>query len=181
MRTILDPENQSSLFWSSDSYRSKVKTPIEYINSSLRALDADASGIDLPQLNDDMGMHLFTRDEPDGYSELGSNWVDTASMLNRIDFARALAQNRENEYLWDPLSLLDERNLTTADQIVDFFDEQLFQNTLPQANRNLLLDYLTTDTDGTARPLDRSRPQEFERRMQDFVSLLLSMPQWHFQ
>jgi hypothetical protein len=181
MRTILDPVNQTNLFWSPDSYRSKVKTAVEYINSSLRALDAEASGADLPQLNDEMGMHLFTRDEPDGYSELGSHWVDTASMLNRIDFVRALAQNSNNEYLWDPLSLLDEFNLVTAEDIIDFFDELLFQNTLPEANRNLLLEYLTTDTSGAPKPLERSKPQEFQQRIQEFVGLLLSMPQWHFQ
>ena len=181
MNTILDPANQSNLFWSPSAYRNKVKTPVEFINSSLRALDAETSGAGLPQLNDGMGMHLFTRDDPDGYSELGCNWIDTASMLKRISFARDLAQNRNAESLWDPLGLIDEKNLESPEQIVGFFDEMLFQSTLSAANKNLLVVYLITNINGMPQPLDRAKPQEFQERIQQFVSLLLSMPQWNFQ
>ena len=181
MNTILDPANRSNLFWSPSTYRNKVKTPVEYINSSLRVLDAEASGAGLPQLNDGMGMHLFTRDDPDGYPEVGTHWIDTASMLKRISFARDLAQNRNAEYLWDPVGLIDERNLESAEQIVGSFDELLFQNTLSAANKNLLVVYLITNLNGMPQPLDRSKPQEFQERIQQLVSLLLSMPQWNFQ
>ncbi len=181
MNTILDPARQSNVFWSSRAYRNKVKTPVEYINSSLRALDAETSGAGLPQLNDGMGMHLFTRDDPDGYSELGSHWIDTASMLKRISFARDLAQNRTTRYVWDPIAVIDEHRLETAEQIVDYFNELLFQNTLSEANKNLLVTYLTTNLDGEPEPLDGSRPEDFRERIQQFVSLLLSMPQWNFQ
>ncbi|TKJ38165.1 MAG: hypothetical protein CEE38_05250 [Planctomycetes bacterium B3_Pla] len=181
MQTILDPVNQSNIFWSQSAYRSKVKTPIEYINSSLRALDATAGGKGLPGLNDAMGMHLFTRDDPDGYSELGFDWIDTASMLERIDFVRELSRDSNAEYYWDAILFLDERNLETAAQIVDYFDELLFQNTLPEANRNLLLEYLATDANGEPRRLNRLNPQDFQRRTQEFAGLLLSMPQWNFQ
>lgn len=181
MNAILDPENQSNLFWSPGAYRNKVKTPIEYINSSLRVLDAEASGIDLPQINDGMGMHLFSRDDPDGYSEIGSNWIDTASMLQRISFARDLAQNRNAEYSCDIVGLIGEKNLRTPIQIVDFFNELLYQNTLSEANKNLLMTYLTTNFDGVDEPLDRTKRQDFQQRLQQFVSLLLSMPQWNFQ
>ena len=181
MDTILDPVNQSSLFWSETAYRTKVKTPVEFINSSLRALDAGASGKGLPGLNNAMGMHLFTRDDPDGYSELGFDWIGTASMLERIDFVRDLAQNRKSDYYWDALLFMDERNLETTLQIVAYFDELLYQNMLPEANRSLLLDYLATNSDGVRLRLDRMDPQAFKERVEEFVGLLLSMPQWNFQ
>jgi len=181
MGAILDPVNQSSPFWSETAYRTKVKTPIEFINSSLRALDAFASGNGLPELNEAMGMHLFTRDDPDGYSELGFDWISTASMLERIDFVRDLSQNRRADYHWDALLFMDERNLETTLQIVAYFDELLYQNMLPEANRSLLLDYLTTNSDGVPMRLNRLNPQAFKDRVEKFVGLLLSMPQWNFQ
>jgi hypothetical protein len=181
MRTIPDPVNQSNIFWSQIAYRSKVKTPIEYINSSLRALEADISGKELPQLNDTMGMHLFTRDDPDGYSELGFDWIDTASMLERIDFVRGLAENRNTEYIWDPLRVLEERSLETADQIVNFFNELFYQNTLTIANKFLLLNYLTTDENGNPISLDGMNTQDLQEQIQETVGLTLSLPQWHFQ
>jgi hypothetical protein len=181
METMLDPVDQSSPFWSKTAYRTKVKTSVEFINSSLRTIDADANGDGLPGLNDDMGMHLFTRDDPDGYSELGSDWIDTSSMLERIDFVRDLTQNRKNDYSWDSLLFLDQRNLETPVQIVDYFDELLYQNTLPEANRNILIEYLSTNSDGVSLRLNRSAAQDFKPRVEDFVGLLLSMPQWNFQ
>lgn len=181
MRTILDPVDQSNLFWSEMAYRDKVKTPIEYINSSLRVLDAQADGDRLPQLNDAMGMALFTRDDPDGYSELGSDWIDTASMLERIEFANALAENGNADTTWETGSFLEAWNLTEPEQIIDFFDEMLYQRTLSDANRSLLLQYLTTDDTGQPEPLDPSNTNEFQRRVQDLVGLMLSLPQWHFQ
>ena len=75
MRVILDPRRQQSAFWQDIGYRGKIKTPIEYINSSLRALDADISGTELPEYNSELGMELFVRDDPDGYSEFGLSLI----------------------------------------------------------------------------------------------------------
>jgi Protein of unknown function (DUF1800) len=181
MRAILDPADQVNLFWSETAHRAKVKTAVEFINSSLRALGADADGEDLPQLNDAMGMALFTRDDPDGYSEVGSDSIDTASMLERIEFANDLAENREDAFGWDSLGLLDAGGVESPEEIVDFFDEILFQGTLPEANRDLLLQYLTTDADGEPKALEREDTEDFQRRIEELVGLMLSLPQWNFQ
>jgi hypothetical protein len=181
METILDPQGQAGYFWSATAYRSKVKTPIEYINSSLRALGAAATGKDLPGRNDAMGMHLFTRDEPDGYSELGFDWMDTATMLERIEFVRALADNRDSDFGWDSLGVLAAEGLTTPDHIVDYFDGILFQHTLSQADRMLVLEFLSTDDQGQLRPLDPDNRADFQQRVQACVGFMLSLPQWHFQ
>jgi hypothetical protein len=181
MRTILDPESQSSVFWSEIAHRSKVKTPIEYINSSLRALEADITGAELPELSARMGMHLFTRDDPDGYSELGYDWIDTASMLERIDFVRELAENRNNKYTWESFIAIGRREPGTADEIVNFFNELLYQNTLSIANTYLLLNYLTTDVNGMPVSIEDMNRQALEQQMRKSVGFMLSLPQWHFQ
>jgi len=180
LETILDPVNQASLFWSAPMYRNKVKTPIEYINSSLRALGAEASGEDLPGFNKAMGMHLFTRDEPDGYSELGSDWMDTASMLERVDFVRELAANSNTAFTWNSLALLD-MGLTTPEQIVTLSDTLLFQNSLSDASKTLVLEYLQTDESGHLLPLDPANQAKFQARVQACIGLMLSLPEWHFQ
>ncbi len=181
MHTILDPVSQSNLFWSETVYRDKVKTPIEYINSSLRVLDAQADGEGLPGLNDAMGMALFTRDDPDGYSELGSDWIDTASMLERIEFVNELAENNNTAYTWETARLLEAWDLQEPEQIIDFFDEMLYQRTLSDANRSLLLQYLTTDETGQPEPLNHRDVSEFQMRVEELLGLMLSLPQWHFQ
>jgi uncharacterized protein (DUF1800 family) len=181
MRAILDPAGQEGLFWSDIAYRTKVKTAVEYINSSLRALDAHADGEELPELNDAMGMELFVRDDPDGYSEIGSDWIDTASMLQRIEFVNELAENRANAYTWDAAAFLQGWNLQAPEEIVAFFDEVFYQGTLSEDNQNLLLQHLTTDENGEPKPLDPVDTEDFQRRVRELVGLMLSLPQWHYQ
>ncbi len=180
MRVILDPEDQADRFWQDLAYRSKIRTPIEYINASLRLLEVDTCGKDLPDHSDDMGMHLFTRDEPDGWDEAGISWADTAQFHQRVEFNRRLSKNEDDDFTWDTRGFLDRHGIATADEIVDFFATVMFHGTLSPANRNLLIEFVTTDEEGTPRPLVPGRAEYF-RRVEDLVGLLLSSPQWHFQ
>ncbi len=171
---------EESPFWAPDYFRAKVKTPLEFINSSLRALDGISSGNDLPDLNDEMGMHYFTRDEPDGWSESGLDWIDTGTMLSRIEFARELADNGDRDYTWDTDSFLAERGLTTAEAVVDYFSGLLYQGSLPATNRAQLIEFLNSDSSGNPLTFSLART-DAERRVRELVGLLLSLPLWNFQ
>ena len=113
MRTILDPAKQQNAFWQDIGYREKIKTPIEFINSSIRALNADVSGDDLPDYNSKLGMELFVRDDPDGYSEIGTDWMDTATLLERMTFAQIIAENADKDVKWDAEALFSEKGPDT--------------------------------------------------------------------
>ncbi len=180
LRTILRPATQDSLFWSRSAFAAKVKTPIEFINSSLRALHANATGTGLPSFNDELGMHLFTRDEPDGWSEVGLDWIDTGTMLARLRFAQDLPANNVNDVTWDAAAWARENKITTAESVVDHFDHLLFHDKLPAANRRILVDFATTDDTGKPLPFDPSR-SDYAARLRVLVGMILSAPQWHFQ
>ncbi len=113
MRTILDPAKQKNAFWQDIGYREKIKTPIEFINSSIRALNAEVSGDDLPDYNSELGMELFVRDDPDGYSEIGTDWMDTSTLLERMTFAQNIAENADKDVKWDAETLFSERGPDT--------------------------------------------------------------------
>jgi len=90
MKTIL----ASKEFWSQGAYRSKVKSPFEMVASSARALDANV--IDGWALANQVGMlgePLYRKLEPTGYSNLNAEWINSASLLGRMNFALQLAQN----------------------------------------------------------------------------------------
>ena len=180
MRTLLDSSDQTGVFWQDIAYRGKVKTSIEWINANLRLLEADASGDELPELNDQMGMTLFQRDDPDGYSELGGEWMDTATMLARIRFVRELAANDDSDFSFDLTGYLNRHQVSTAEEIVEFFSRNLFHGTLSPASRSLLLEFLTTDDNGNPRSLNPGAA-DYRRRVEDFIGLVLSMPHAHFQ
>lgn len=180
MAAILNPTTQSNYFWSRSAYRGKVKTAEEFINSSARALGADVSGTSLPAINEQLGMHLFTRDEPDGWSEIGSDWIDTGTMLSRIKFAQSLSTDRISNIRWNFAAWRAANSLSSAESIIEYFNQLLFQGKMSAANRDLLLKFVTTDDAGNALPLDPARG-DYEARVRELTGLILSMPQWHYQ
>lgn len=180
MEVILDPARQSSPFWANDYYRAKVKTPVEFINSSLRALNGQLSGTAIPDINDKMGMHLFTRDDPDGWSEYGFDWISTSALLERINFVQDLTANSRRTYTWNHTDMLTNKNLRTAEDIVRYFDEYLFQGTLGEQNIQLLVQHAETDDSGSPRPLVPTA-RDYASRVRDLIGLILSAPHWQFQ
>ena len=91
MKTMLN----SKEFWSEGAYRAKVKSPFEMVASSVRALDAHVSdGWGLANQVRTLGEPLYHKLEPTGYSNLNSEWVNSASLLGRMNFALQLSQNR---------------------------------------------------------------------------------------
>ena len=91
VRTIVtSPE-----FFATDAYRAKVKTPFEFVVSAIRATGADASNaLPVVQTLRDLGMPLYGCQPPTGYSDKAEAWVNTGALLNRMNFAVALASGR---------------------------------------------------------------------------------------
>ena len=82
-------------FWSPGAYGAKVKTPFEMVVSALRATDADVtSGFAIANELQRLGEPLYRKIEPTGYSDADGEWVSSAGLLERMNFAIALAHNR---------------------------------------------------------------------------------------
>lgn len=82
-------------FFAPENYRAKIKTPFELLASSLRALDADVKpNAALVSLLGKMGEPLYGYIAPTGYPDTAEDWVNTGALLERMNFAVALASNR---------------------------------------------------------------------------------------
>jgi len=91
MRTML----KSPEFWSTDVYRAKVKTPLEFIVSAARASDADVEDARaLVGTLNNMGMPLYGMMPPTGYSMKADTWVNSSALLGRMNFSLALAAGK---------------------------------------------------------------------------------------
>lgn len=82
-------------FWSAGNYRAKVKTPEEFVLSSLRASNAHIDNL-RPIANTlrEMGMPLYGAMPPTGYKWDAADWVNTGALVERMNFSLALAANR---------------------------------------------------------------------------------------
>jgi uncharacterized protein (DUF1800 family) len=91
MKTMLE----SKEFWSRGAFRSKMKSPLEMVASSVRALDADIDfGFALAQQVGQLGQPLYRKQEPTGYSNQSQEWVNSASLLARMNFGLALVSGK---------------------------------------------------------------------------------------
>jgi uncharacterized protein (DUF1800 family) len=87
---ILSPE-----FFAADAYRAKVKTPLEFVASALRATGTEVgSALSLVRALADLGMPLYLCQPPTGYDEAAERWVSSGALVARMNFALALAGGR---------------------------------------------------------------------------------------
>jgi hypothetical protein len=94
---VLQTLYRSPEFWSADTYRNKVKTPLEFIASAARASNLNALSMErLVNTLRDMGMPLYGAVPPTGYNWQASTWVSTGALVNRMNFALSLAANKLN-------------------------------------------------------------------------------------
>jgi len=92
LRAVLQTMFSSVEFMSEGAWQSKVKSPLELVVSSLRALNADVTDTFIvAQRIGDLGEPLYGKLEPNGYPNTGEAWTNTASVLGRINFATSLA------------------------------------------------------------------------------------------
>jgi len=95
IRAVLKTAFTSKEFFSQGAYRTKMKSPFEMIVSAVRATGADVEfAFPLGNRLTQFGEPLYRKLEPTGYSNLGSEWMNSASLLARMNFALDLVQNR---------------------------------------------------------------------------------------
>jgi uncharacterized protein (DUF1800 family) len=91
MRTMLN----SKEFWSVGAYRSKLKSPLEMVASAVRAVNGDVDfAFALTNQVAQLGEPLYRKAEPTGYSNSSKEWLNSAGLLARMNFALQLADNK---------------------------------------------------------------------------------------
>jgi len=93
--TVLNTLFHSPEFWAASDYRAKVKTPLEFVVSAVRASNATVENFQ-PLMNAlrQMGMPLYGCMPPTGYKWDAGDWVSTGALVDRMNFALSLAANR---------------------------------------------------------------------------------------
>jgi uncharacterized protein (DUF1800 family) len=95
IRQVLSTMFHSPEFWSRNAYRAKLKTPLEFVVSSLRATNANVENATaLAAALDRLGMPLYGVQQPNGYSLKADPWLGAEALLARMNFALALTANR---------------------------------------------------------------------------------------
>lgn len=82
-------------FWSADALREKTKSPFELAISAVRSLNATVTQpYQLYTWINKMGQQMYYYQAPTGFPDRGQYWINTGSLLNRMNFGLALASKR---------------------------------------------------------------------------------------
>jgi uncharacterized protein (DUF1800 family) len=84
-------------FWAPDARRAKIKKPVEFVASAVRAVDghADArAAFLLARAAAEMGEGLYLAGPPTGHPDRAEAWVNAGTLLARMNFAMTLTRRR---------------------------------------------------------------------------------------
>ncbi len=95
LREVMKTMLTSREFWSEGAFQSKMKSPLEMVASAVRAVNGDVDYASaLANQVAQMGEPLYRKEEPTGYSNSSRQWINSAGLLARMNFAVSLADNK---------------------------------------------------------------------------------------
>lgn len=116
IRAVLQTMIAAPEFFSQGAYRSKIKSPFEMIVSAVRASGARVDyAMPLANQLNNWGEPLYRKVEPTGYSNVGAEWVNSAALLDRMNFGLQLGQNKFQGLQIDPKKFSPEPQKTARE------------------------------------------------------------------
>lgn len=153
-----------------NSFAQKIKRPFETIVSALRVVDARLEDTrSLAQSLRAMGQGLFLLATPDGYSDVGVEWINTTSLLARWNLALMVGANRVPRGKIDFTGAMKELKSRKTGDVIDYWLNYVLHYTIPEKDRQKLIDVF-----------DKNASANFDvTRAPELVALILASP--HFQ
>jgi uncharacterized protein (DUF1800 family) len=159
IREVLKTMFHSPEFWSTASYRAKLKTPLEFVVSALRATNADITdAMPIAHHLQNLGMPLYGMQPPTGYSMKGETWVNSSALLGRMKFALALTADRLKGIRVDCDRLLHADPATDPHQVVAELEKNLLAGELSKQTEKIIVAELDDPKVSQRRLDDPARP-----------------------
>ncbi len=139
IRVVLKTILTSPEFYSEAAYRAKTKSPLELVASTMRALGAETdAGPCLLQLIGRMGQPMFQYQAPAGFPDRASTWINSGSLLARMNFATLVAANRVpgTRVNWEHVA---PGVSSRPEAVIASLDRQLLHGGLSEQTRRALL------------------------------------------
>jgi hypothetical protein len=202
---VLNTIFNSDLFRSHTAAAQKVKTPLEFVASSIRALrsvnangsaTATTDGFSFStRLNQMGGMNLFDRAEPDGYPEVGPSWISAGTLVERIRYIQALCNSGTGDdagnHVCDPVALLKKKvaagSWDNAGAVADYFLSILYPGEGAgnlSLYRTAAINFLNTADNGTTpSPFNTlgNTTTNYDTRLRGMVAMLMTFPRFQEQ
>ena len=174
-------------FFSAEAYRAKIKTPLEVVASSVRALDGELAppgaagaqqvggGLALAQQVNKLGEPLYQQQPPTGYPDVAEAWVNTGALLNRMNFALGLTANRVPGVRVDLSRAVGSADRRKPEQVLDALLRSVLQGQATSQTRSVLAAQLD-DPEITRATRDDRGPANTD--VEKLAALVLGSPEF---
>lgn len=152
MRTLL----LSSQFRSSAAYRSRVKSPVEFIAGTYRMLNVQGNGAALPGMSTLMGQTLLDPPNVAGWpgDKVSSTWLNSGTWMARLNYLDLVLVGTRNTAAYPALDLqkiVNDNHIDSPEHFVDYFAAFLLDGNLDAGRKTQLIDYFNTPSSSMKR------------------------------
>jgi hypothetical protein len=188
LRGLMSVILRSNYFFSTRSVGRLIKNPMEYVVGVIRNMGTPFVGryTRLGISLEEMGLPLFRYTNPSGLAD-GVAWVDSQSYITRAAYADEFTQVSTTAGIrinWNPWRAMQQYNLNTKAEIIDYYLNILVPGTVPVQVRSNLSEYMDY-YDGTPNRRYQaydSLPSSSRHRLvkvRGLVYLILTLPEYH--
>jgi uncharacterized protein (DUF1800 family) len=112
LRAVMQTMLASKESWSEGAFHCKMKSPLEVVVSAVRASNGSVDFANsLVNQVAQLGEPLYRKIEPTGYSNSSREWMNTAGLMARMNFAVQLSGNKVP-------GVIVEQNAASADTVL---------------------------------------------------------------
>lgn len=133
IKTVLITMVNSRQFWDNNALREKVKSPFELAISAIRATNADVQQpFQIFNWCTRMGQRFYYYQAPTGFPDRATYWINTGSLLNRMNFGLAFATEKIPGIKLNLAALNDNHEPESAEAALIIYSKIL----LPERNQD---------------------------------------------
>jgi hypothetical protein len=114
-----------------------------------------------------LGEPLFGCVPPTGYKETSSEWVSPGALIERLNFALALAAQEVSDVQFDPKSIIGDADLDQPETVLERCVSSLLPGGISNSTRNVLMSAAVPAT-GDSKTIDPSK----------LIALILGSPEF---
>src|SRR5579884_2830651 len=174
VRTVL----RSNLFFGAATYRTRVKSPVDFALGIVRGLEGRIGSTALATALEALGQNLFHPPTVKGWDG-GPAWLNGQTLLFRQNLALALTSTEDPRFgrRTDPAELLRRHGRKSDEECADFFLGLFLQDDVPAEARSKLLDY-ERHAHAESVPVYWTAEDAADHRVRTLCHLVLTMPEF---
>ncbi len=172
IKAVVEAILRSDEFYSDRAFFAQVKDPTQFMVGSLRLLGGTTKTNNAVGAMRRMGQSLFDPPNVKGWDG-GLVWITTTTLFERFNFAPLIeTSTTDAASKFNPVETIKQKNLFTAEKIVDYYLRLLVQDKVSDETRGALIEYLgSTD-------LKSAEAKIVEAKVRGLIRLVMAIPDY---